>query len=149
MILPALLAYSHYISFLLVISSLVAEAFLIAPTLTRREMRLLQRADAIYGIAAILVLITGFLRIYNFGKGPDYYFGNVIFMTKLSLFLIVGLLSIYPTIVFLRWRKLGDEHSGINFGQMQYMKIRRFIFLEVILLFTMPLLAALMARGIG
>ncbi len=149
MILPALLAYAHYLSFLLVISSLVVEAFVFDRELGYREMKILQRADALYGIAALLVLITGFLRIYNFGKGPDYYFGNAVFLTKLGLFIIVGLLSIYPTISFLKWRKIENAEEGISLPDKEYRKIRHFIYLEVILVFILPLLAALMARGIG
>jgi putative membrane protein len=149
MILPALLAYGHYFSILLVISSLVTELFVFGRILSAREMKILQRADAFYGIGAILVLITGFLRIYNFGKGPDYYFSNAVFLAKLGIFIIVGLLSIYPTIVFLKWRKLKTAGEGIELDINQYKKIRHFILLETILVFMLPLLAALMARGIG
>ena len=149
MILPALLAYGHYLSILLVISSLVVELFVFGQKLSQREMRILQRADGYYGLGAILVLITGFLRVYNFGKGPDYYFSNSVFLTKLSLFIVVGLLSIYPTIIFLRWRKLKNTEDGIELDFNQYKKVRRFILLETILVFMLPLLAAMMARGIG
>ena len=147
--LPSLLAYTHYISILLVISALVVEAFVFARVISVREMRLLQRADTLYGIAALLVLITGFIRIYNFGKGPDYYWGNSVFLTKLTLFIIVGLLSIYPTITFLKWNKRENKDAGIELGEKEFSRIRHFIWLELILVFTLPLLAALMARGIG
>ena len=39
-----------------------------------------------------------------FEKGASYYFHSVPFVAKLSLFVMVGLLSIYPTMEFLSWR---------------------------------------------
>ncbi|MCA6079070.1 DUF2214 family protein [Fulvivirga sedimenti] len=149
MIVSALLAYAHYLSILLVISSLVVEAFVFTKEMGLREMKILQRADTLYGIAALLVLLTGFVRVYYYGKGSEYYFGNAVFLTKLSLFIVVGLLSIYPTVAFLRWRKLDKPEEGIKLPDKEYRKIRHFILLEVILVLTLPLLAALMARGIG
>jgi uncharacterized membrane protein len=50
--------------------------------------------------------------------------------------------------VFLRWRKHKDE-DGVTLDPLEFKKIRRFILMEVILVFTLPLLAALMARGLG
>ena len=149
MIYPALLAWTHYVSIFLLVSSLMVEVFVFRQVLSGREMKILQRADTLYGIAALLVLITGFLRVYNFGKGSEYYYSDFIFQTKLGLFIIIGLLSIYPTIAFLKWRKLPNAESGVALENKEFKKIRHFIILELILVLSIPLLAALMARGVG
>ncbi len=147
MVTSALLAYAHYISILGVVGSLLAEALILTSRLTPRERRLLGKADAVYGISAILVLITGFTRVFYLGKGSEYYFSNPVFLAKLGIFIIVGILSAYPTVVFMKWRK--STEVVLEVEPRQFATLRSLIYLEVILVFFMPLLAALMARGIG
>ncbi len=147
MLSSALIAYVHYLSVFGVIAALTVEAFTLRKDLSARDRRILGKADTVYGIAAILVLITGFTRVYFLGKGPEYYFSNTIFLTKLGLFIVVGILSAYPTVVFLKWRKIGSDI--ITLESKQYLLIRRLIYLEIILVLILPLLAAMMARGMG
>ena len=52
-----------------------------------------------------MLLVVGLLRVYYFEKGAAFYFGNAFFIAKLALFIVVGLLSIYPTLEFSAWRK--------------------------------------------
>ena len=83
-------------------------------TLTRNpshaEAVKLQRCDIWYGLFAMALLVVGFLRVSHFEKGSAHYVSNHTFWTKLALFAIVGLLSIYPTVQFLSWRK--DTRQG-------------------------------------
>jgi putative membrane protein len=145
----SLIAYAHYLSIFGVIAGLSAEAFVFRRTLSSRDRDLLRKADTLYGIAAILVLITGFIRVYFLGKGEEYYYANAIFLTKLGLFIIVGILSIYPTVVFLKWRKLDAGVEDLSLDKNTYQLIRRLITLELLLVLSLPILAAMMARGMG
>ncbi len=43
-------------------------------------------------------------------KGVDYYLHHFAFHILLGLFIAIGLLSIYPTVIFLRWGK--DTRAG-------------------------------------
>ena len=65
-------------------------------------------------------------------------------MVKLSLYITIGLLSIYPTIFFLKKRK-GDPHDEVPIPAA----IRWSVYAELILLSVIPALAGMMARGIG
>ena len=56
-------------------------------------------------MSALTVLVVGLLRVFYFEKGPSYYFQSVPFIVKLSVFVIVALASIYPTLQFASWRK--------------------------------------------
>ena len=149
MTLQAILAYIHYLSIITLIVTLVVELVVFEKVLSIKEMKKLQRADSLYGLAAIMVLTTGTLRIMWYGNGWLYYLNNYFFITKLSLFLLVGLLSIYPTMAFLKWRKLPDDLESFSYDDSTYKKLLGFIRLEVILVFLIPLFAAMMARGIG
>jgi putative membrane protein len=99
----------------------------------------------VYGIAALTLLCAGLtLWLGGVGKPSEFYSKNWIFHTKITCFLIVGLLSIYPTIFFIRNSK-GDPHEAVEIPRSIFVMLR----FELLLLFIIPLLAGLMARGIG
>ena len=82
----------------------MVERVLTKGDLTVDNARRILTADLMFGIAAGVVLVIGMLRVGFFEKGPEYYWHSATFVAKFTLFVIVGLLSIYPTVEFLRWR---------------------------------------------
>src|SRR3546814_15852235 len=50
-------------------------------------------------------LVVGFLRVFHGVMGEDFYLHNPWFHAKVGAFALVGLVSICPTVRFLRWRK--------------------------------------------
>src|SRR5689334_19156331 len=98
-----ILRYVHFISIFAIAGSLVSEHLLLKKEMTRLEIQRLSRIDAIYGLAALTLLGAGLtLWFSGVGKPAIYYSKNWIFHTKLSCFLIIGILSIYPTVFFLK-----------------------------------------------
>lgn len=139
------LRYLHFISIFVIVGTLASEHILLKNKLTRQEISLLARIDAIYGIAALVLVCVGLtLWFGGFGKPSVYYTKNWIFHTKITLFIIVGLLSIYPTIFFIKNRK-GEQTEVVSIPKSVIMTLR----IELLLLFIIPLLAGLMAHGIG
>jgi len=139
------LRYLHFISIFIIVSVLVSEHLLLKKNLTRSEVARLSRIDAVYGIAALTLITVGLtLWLGSFGKPAIYYTKNWIFHLKLTLFLTVGLLSIYPTVFFIKNRK-GDPKEIIAIPATVFWMLR----LELLLIFIIPLLAGLMAHGIG
>jgi putative membrane protein len=105
----------------------------------------LARIDAVYGVAAVTLLAAGLtLWLGSIGKPAVYYTKNWIFHTKITCFLIVGLLSIYPTVFFIKQRK-GNAAEMVSIPKSIFWMLR----IELLLLFVIPLLAGLMAHGIG
>ena len=102
---PAFMAFLHHAAAFSLVAALVVEFVLVKPNITCGNARIVQNADIVFGIAAGVILIVGALRVIYFEKGPQYYLHNIAFHAKLGAFLVVGLLSIVPTIEFLRWRK--------------------------------------------
>ena len=145
----AIAAYLHYLSIFVLFALLTLEHQLFKLPLELERARRLVRIDAFYGAAAGLVLLTGAARVLWFGKGLAYYLHNGLFHAKLGLFVLIGLLSIVPTLVFLGWRGAlkADRLPPLDprRGRLVTLVIR----LELLLLLIMPLLAALMARGFG
>jgi putative membrane protein len=145
MTLEILLRYVHFISIFAIVGSLASEHMLLKSQLTRAEIGKLAKIDAVYGIAALTLLGAGLtLWFGEVGKPAVYYSKNWIFHTKITLFLTVGLLSIYPTIFFLKNRK-GKVDEMVLVPKTVFWLLR----LELLLLFIIPLLAGLMARGVG
>lgn len=140
-----LLRYIHFISIFTIVATLVSEHLLLKRSMTRGEMGKLSRIDAIYGLAALTLLAAGLtLWLGGIGKPANFYTKNWIFHIKLTLFVTIGLLSIYPTVFFLKNRK-GNPQEEVNVPTAIFWMLR----LELFLLFIIPLLAGLMARGVG
>jgi putative membrane protein len=136
--------YIHFLSILVLAAALVGQHLLLRPSLTRGEVRRAAVLDLIYLITAILILGTGLVQWFGVGKGAVFYTKNPIFHVKVTLFLIMGLVSIYPSI-WIAKNKKGDVADGLQTPKAVLMCIR----LELLLLVVIPLLATLMARGIG
>jgi len=145
---PAL-AYLHFLSIIGVGACLIAEFYLCTLELQPPYVRILARVDLMYLIAAVAVLATGFARLFGSPKGTAFYFHNPVFYIKLALFIAVGLVSIVPTLQFLRWnRALKSGRERVVYDR-DIVSARRYIALELVLFAFIPLAAVLMARGIG
>ncbi|BAZ52291.1 hypothetical protein NIES4103_49510 [Nostoc sp. NIES-4103] len=145
----AIVAYLHYLSFMLCFGALVLEAFNLKQELSRNEAWKIVIADAVYGISATVVFITGILRVIYFAKGTDYYLSNPFFYAKVAVFIAVGSLSIYPTVSFIGW--LLELRQG-RVPKLELRKLNRLIWLiriELVGFILIPLLATIMATQVG
>jgi putative membrane protein len=145
MTLEIFLRYLHFISIFGIVGALVSEHMLLKPRLSRAAITRIARVDAIYGLAALTLLGAGLtLWLSGAGKPTVFYSKNWIFHTKITCFLLVGLLSIYPTVFFIKARK-GNQDDQVDIPKSIFWMLR----FELLLLFIIPLLAGLMAKGIG
>ena len=118
-----------------------------APSLA--EAKRIQSNDRWYGILAGVVLVVGFLRVFYFEKGRAFYTANPFFHAKLTLFVLVGLLSIYPTVRFIKWRAQTKQGLAPVVPPAEYRRIVLVLRVELVLLLAMAICASLMARGVG
>ncbi len=146
MIWPIVVAWIHYVAVMLLIAALLGEHLQLKPELTAAEARTLQRLDNIYGGAAALVLVTGIMRMY-LEKGTTYYLHNGAFHALLGVFVVVALLSIYPTVVFLRWRAQTRAGRGQQLAGGQFKKLQMIMRLQMTLVLLAPFFATWMAHG--
>jgi putative membrane protein len=143
-----LVTYLHYLAMILIAGFLVAEIVVCRPSLEAEQVRLLPRLDVVFFAAALLALVTGLLRLFFYAKGVAFYLPNPFFIAKVLLYIAIATLSITPTMCFLRWRRRLAE-SGELPPTAEIATARRLIHVEVALLALIPLMAVLMARGIG
>ena len=145
----AFMAFLHHLFAFTLVACVVYEFIAYRKGMSVEEARRIQRADLMYGISAGLLLVVGVLRVYFFEKGPAFYSHNPFFWLKMNTFLIVGLLSIDPTIRYLRWNKVLKENQAPEINDKEFKRTRLLLSLEVIGLAIILFAAALMARGIG
>ncbi len=138
-----LFRYLHFIAILVLAGSLVIENMAISRRISGEDARHLARVDAIYGISAAFVFLFGLALWLWVGKPAAFYTANPLFHMKLGVFVLVALISLGPTVFFARNRK--STAAEITVPRALIWALR----LEVVLLLTLPVLAVLMARGIG
>lgn len=149
MVASALFSALHFGAVLAIAGTLFFEWLTLSRTPTLDDARRLQEADRWYGIAAGVLLVAGFVRVYLFEKGKDYYFSNTFFILKLALFIAVGLISIVPTVKFIGWRKHTRQGQAPVLSAADFKLLRRALNAELLLLALIVLCASLMAKGLG
>jgi putative membrane protein len=147
--LSAIMAFLHHVAAFTVVTALGVEIALFKPPLTAVQARRVMATDNIFGAAAGAVLIIGLLRVFFFEKGAGYYFSNAFFLTKLSLFILAALISIYPTVVFLSWRKPLKSGLVPEIPDAQRVRARMCMMLELTAIVGILFCAPFMARGFG
>ncbi|HUI60955.1 MAG TPA: DUF2214 family protein [Steroidobacteraceae bacterium] len=145
----ALMAFLHHLAAFTVVGALVAEVVLFKPPLSAQQALRIQRTDSIFGIAAGLLLVIGLLRVFYFEKGPLYYFSNGFFIAKLTLFMLASLISIYPTMLFLSWRRTLKAGGTPEIDPARIRRARMCMMMELTAIVAILLCAPFMARGIG
>ena len=145
----AFLAFLHHLAVFTLAAAVAVQFVLIRSELDAANARRLSAADAVLGLSALAVLVVGLLRVFYFEKGATYYFHNVPFIVKLSVFVIVALASIYPTVQFASWRKALRVGPMPAVAPGKLRAIRKVIHWELAGIVVILLCAALMARGIG
>jgi putative membrane protein len=149
MVTTALMAFLHHILAFTLTACIVYEFIAYRKNMGIAEMRRIQRVDLAYGISAGLLIVVGLLRVFFFEKGPNFYMNNPFFWVKMNAFLVVGLLSIDPTIRYIRWNRTLQQNNLPEISETEYKRTRLLLWLEVIGIAVILLAAPMMARGIG
>ena len=148
MILDLHLAIAHHLLIFILFGVLVGEVVLVRPGMTGGDIARIAAIDLWYGIVALLILFVGFSRAVFAAKGWAYYSVNSFFWAKIGTFALIALLSIWPTVKYLSWRKTFQSGgSAPDAGSIAV--VRRILWLEIALFALLPAFAAAMARGYG
>lgn len=149
MVMTALMAFLHHVFAFTLVACLVYEFIAYRKGLSLEEARRIQRADLAYGISAGLLLVVGLLRVFLFEKGVSFYVHSPFFWVKMVTFAIVGVLSIDPTIRYIRWNRVIKDNGVPEISEAEYKRTRRLLWLELAGIVMILLAAPMMARGIG
>ena len=145
----ALVAYVHYLGIILCVGALMFERIMFKINLNKNETISIIIADVIYGIAGLAILITGILRVKYYGQGGEFYTGNPIFWVKVSLYIVIGLISLYPTTTYILWAIPLSRNNLPIISENLVKRFRLIITTELVGFLVIPFFATLMSRGIG
>jgi len=145
----AFMAFLHHVAAFTVVATLGVELALFTPPLSLAQARRLQRTDSIFGVAACVLLVVGLLRVAYFEKGAAYYWHDTYFLLKFAAFIVAALISIYPTVTFLAWKRSLRVGEAPQLSAEQTQRVRACLRLELAAILVILACAALMARGFG
>jgi len=146
------LAALHLIALGLGLGAVINRGSALREPLAHGALKRAFRADALWGIAAILWLVTGLWRyLAATEKATSYYNGNHLFLTKFGLFVAILLLELWPMVTLIRWRRAlakGKAAEGVV-DTRAARRIARISHVQATLIVVMVFLAVAMARGFG
>ena len=142
--LDLVLAIVHHVLIFGIFGILFAELLAVRPDLSSASAVRIASIDLWYGIFAGAVVVIGFCRANFAAKGWTYYSHNAFFWAKIVTFAGIGLLSVPPTRMFIRWRRaaVAPDEDAVR-------KVRRYVHVELALFVLLLIFAAAMARGYG
>lgn len=145
----AVLAYLHFAAIFTLLWFLAKEWTLLRAGAAQLAIDRLANADAGFGLSAVAVLLSGAARAVFGIKGWSFYAHAPVFHLKIGLFVLVGLISIAPTLAFLRWRRAWRADPAFRVPEAEWRRARRLLMIELHLVALIPLAAVIMARGLG
>ncbi|MFQ5552000.1 MAG: DUF2214 family protein [Gemmatimonadales bacterium] len=111
-------------------------------------LRRLFNADNVWGIAALLWIITGLLRAFaGLEKGTQFYLNSGLFWLKLALFAMILVLEIWPMLTFIRWRTQRRRGETLDTSRARAFYLLNHV--EMGLVLVIVFVASFMARGFG
>lgn len=146
----AVVAWLHFVGIMGVTGGLVTERFVIKYDMSEEEESVVNTADGIYGLSAFSLLVTGYFQLTQYGKGFDFYKNEPIFWFKMASVAVLGGLSFFPAIIFFRRdqaRRNDDTLPPLSDAIID--RISTILNAELTAIASIPLMASLMARGVG
>ena len=148
----ALAAYGHYLGLVLACLCLTTERLTVKENMSSEEEDRIAIADAVYGIAGLLIVYTGYLRVTVYGKGWEFYSHEPIFWLKMLLVAVMGASSFFPTVKIIQ-RSVAKQQAGGTIASPMSAKLANrmtsIINAELLAILSIPLAATMMARGVG
>lgn len=112
------------------------------------EVRSVLNADNLWGICAIVLLVTGGIRAFGgYEKGTDYYLQQPLFHLKMTLFVLILLLEVAPMVTLIKWRIALAKGRAIDDRRTKL--FARISHVEAMLVLLMVVAATGMARGVA
>ena len=145
----ALFAWLHWLAIGVAWGLLLTEYWLCRRMPDRTQVRLLGMVDLGYQLALIASLATGLARAIYYGQDADYYLANRLFWLKITIFLVIVVVAVAPTLQYIRWNR--EARTAPSFAPLtrEIERVRGSIALGLGLWLILPLIAVLVARGYG
>jgi putative membrane protein len=147
--LDAIFALAHFLAIFMLVGALMGEAYLLRLPLGAEVIGVLARVDRSYGIAAGLVILAGLGRVFFGAIDEGFYFASHAFWGKMACFAAAGIISIFPTVKILAWRKASKADGAFAPPAAEIAGVRPLVMAQVGLVGFIALFAVLMTRTTG
>lgn len=148
MLLESALSFFHLVAIFTMVVFMASETALCrSEWMNAAVVHRLVRLDLIYGIAALCVLLAGLARTFWGMKGFGWYWSQPLLHFKLTMLVVIGLISLKPTFTFLRWRRVLVATGALPAPE-EVRATRRWIMISTHLIGLLLLAAVLLARGV-
>ncbi|MCU0932560.1 MAG: DUF2214 family protein [Serpentinimonas sp.] len=144
-----LLSLAHLLFAAIVLACPVLGLALLGQPFNRLTATLLRRVEWVNGMAAVLVLVIGLVRLFHFGKGVDHYLHNLPFLGKLVLYGVASGLSLVSTLEIRRWGAPLKAGRLPEVAQHRLSAMRSALAWQLACGVGMAVLAVLAANGVG
>ncbi len=143
-----LLAAFHLLALGIGLGAVFARAYQLQRASDAKQLRGIFLADSLWGLAALLWVATGLLRVFgSFEKGSAYYLHSSSFWTKMAFFVLVLALEIWPMTTLIRWRLRSRAGTMPDLSAARGMA--RISYVQALLVVCMVFAATAMARGLN
>jgi putative membrane protein len=143
-----LFAWLHLLGLGIGLGAVWARARALRGPLDAPGLRRVFHADAWWGVAAVIWIGTGLVRMLaGLEKGTDYYLRNHVFWGKMALLLLMLVLEIKPAVTLARWRAQLAKGNPPDTSAAE--RFARISYVQVVLVVLIVLAATAMARGLG
>lgn len=134
----------HLLAMLALAGAIIIQNMAIAERVSAEDITNLGKLNRAVAISSAIVVLLGLLLWLGVGRPAAFYNSNSLFHTKLGLVMVLAALSV-PVTLFLRRGRQMARGDTISVPRGVRLALR----VELVLLVVIPLLAWLMARGIG
>ncbi|MFO2465678.1 DUF2214 family protein [Pseudomonas sp. 15FMM2] len=144
------LAAVHLLAFAMAFAAILARgtAFRGLGGAEPAQVRQVLMADNIWGVSALLLLLTGGIRGFGgFEKGGEYYLQQPLFHLKMGMLILILLLEVAPMIRLIKWRIALARGRSLDMSKVGF--FARVSHLQALLVLLMVVAASGMARGIN
>ena len=138
-----LFRYLHFLAIFSLAGTLIITNMAIKPVIKDDDAHNLAKVNAVYSLSAVLAFVFGLVLWLWVGKPAEFYTLNPLFLLKLGLFAFIALLSVFPSLFFVRNYRVRNREIPVP------RSIQMLIRIELVLLVFISITASLMARGIG
>ena len=143
MLLYTIARYLHFIAIFGVIATLIIKNTAIKNLISEEDAINLAKVNLLFNLSLILTCIGGLVLWFWVGRPSNFYTQNPLFMTKLILFTLIFLLSLFTSNFFRKHRE--SKKESIEVPKPIVLLLR----LQLTILAVLPLIAFLITRGVG
>lgn len=147
--LDAIFALAHFLAIFMLVGALFGEAYLLRLPVNGDVIAVLARVDRGYGIAAAVIILAGLGRVFFGIKDESFYLASHAFWGKMACFAAAGIISIFPTLKIIAWRKAAKSDARFAPPVTEVADMRRLVMIQTVLIGFIALFAVLMARALG